>query len=476
MAKWNRRDVLKSGVLSMGGSILLQSLTSATVSERPKILTTMRGRYLTINTIVRKYQVETTPGNYAKDYANETSLHDATTVREFAETIRKNIPGARVTWAFSWLALTDNSSRYSEIREVIREYHRRYGDEVTYCPGGYFAARWSTREAINPELANAFESIENWIGGYRPTSLVTGFLPADCIRFARQQLGVTAIQGQIWSQYNVDAGDSEGSIAYPYYPSREHFLKPAQGDDDFIDCINLDGWTVDFVAGRFRGGLQKNGGRINSRLGLGPIETLHTYGRDIGLQELQATSMAHLSEENLARNPFAWITTNYEISEVVRGRTRKAGLKAFGEWLAWLHKTWPDLQCPTLAEFGARVRANYPNNDGLKYILRQAGSGVGGSFAGQEVTWFMNKSFRLAVLRENGEVFVIDYTDYRRHYAEPQGVGERNWSLWGELNQKQLRPQDQPIPIIEFTRRWPKVIEELHHLYPTAAEVREFFI
>ncbi len=435
----------------------------------------MLGRYLTINTIVRKYQVESTPGNYAKEYADETSLHDAAVVGEFAETIRSNFPDARITWAFSWLALTDSSSRYSEIRNVIKAYHCRYGDEVTYDPGGYAAPRWSSREEINRELSNAFDHIERLIGGYRPTSLVTGMLPVDCIHFARRALGVTAVQGNIWSQYNVDVGDSEGSIAYPYYPSSEHFLKPAQGDDDFIDCINFDGWTVDFVAGRFRGGLQKNGGRINSRLGLGPIETLHTYGREIGLEELQATSMAHLSEENLARNPFAWITTNYEISEVVRGRTRKAGLAAFGEWLGWLHKTWPDLQCPTLAEFGGRVRANYPNNEGLKYILRQRGSSIGGSFAGQEVTWFMNKSFRLAVLREKGEALVIDYTDYRRHYAEPKGVGERNWSLWGEINQKQLRPQDQPLPIAEFTRRWPKVIEELHHVYPDAAEVREFF-
>ena len=483
----NRLSLMAAGALcpiakdALGEAGLPHSLISnltcclSAVPEAPHVVAPVRGRYLTINTVVRKYQVETTRGNYAKEYADETNLHEVVTVREFAETIRKSIPRARITWAFSWLALTDTSTRYGEIREVIKSYHRQYGDEVTYCPGGYFAARWSTRDEINRELANALECIESWMGGYRPTSLITGFLPAECIRFARRQLGISALQGQIWSQYNVDAGDSEGSIAYPYYPSREHFLRPAQGDDDFIDCINLDGWTVDFVAGRFRGGLQKNSGRINSRLGLGPIETLHAYGRDIGLQELKATSKAHLSDENLRRNPFAWITTNYEISEVARGRNRKAGLPAFGEWLAWLKKTWPDLQCPTLAEFGARVRANCPNNEGLKYILRQRGSGIGGSFAGQEVTWFMNQAFRLAMLRENGQASVIDYTDYRRHYSEPKGVGERNWSLWGEINQKQLRPQDQPLSIPEFARQWPKIVEELHQLYADAAEVKEFF-
>lgn len=61
------------------------------------------------------------------------------------------------------------------------------------------------------------------------------------------------MQGNIWSQYAIDGQDGDGSIIYPYYPSKEHFCKPAQNDNDFIDCINLDGWTVDFVAGRMQG-------------------------------------------------------------------------------------------------------------------------------------------------------------------------------------------------------------------------------
>jgi hypothetical protein len=435
----------------------------------------MHGRYVTLSTIVRKYQVETTPGDYSKQYEDETSLHDAAAIREFAETIRRSIPNARITWAFSWLALTDESPRYLEIRAVVKNYHHQFGDDVSYCPGGYSAPRWSRREEINKELANAFGHMDRWMGGYRPGSIVAGNLPVECIRFARRTLGVKVVQGQEWSQYNAGNADSDGSICYPYYPSSEHFLKPAQGDSDFVDCINLDGWTVDFVAGHYPGGKQKNGIHINSRLGLGPIETLHNYGREIGLAELKATSSTHLSEENLNRNPFAWITTNYEISEVVRGRKRRAGLPEFGEWLAWLRATWPDLQCLTLTEFGARVRANYPNNERLKYIFRQQGSGIGGSFKGEEVTWFMNQAFRLAVFREQGATYVIDYTDYRPTYSEPKKVGEQNWSLWGEINQKALRPQDQPLTIAEFVRSHPDVIVELHRRYPGAAEVKEFF-
>ena len=49
-----------------------------------------------------------------------------------------------------------------------------------------------------------------------------------------------------------------------------------------IYCVNLDGWTVDFLAAR-RKGFE---GRFNSRMSVGPIETLGHYGSDIGLKEM----------------------------------------------------------------------------------------------------------------------------------------------------------------------------------------------
>jgi hypothetical protein len=58
---------------------------------------------------------------------------------------------------------------------------------------------------------------------------------------------------------------------------------------------------------------------------------------------------------------------------------------------------------------------------------------------------------------------------------EPKGVGERNWSLWGEINQKQLRPQDQPLSIKDFAHCWPKVIKDLYDIYPNRSEVKELF-
>ncbi len=46
---------------------------------------------------------------------------------------------------------------------------------------------------------------------------------------------------------------------------------------------------------------------------------------------------------------------------------------------------------------------------------------------------------------------VIDFTRYDLPAKEPadpeSGKHSRNWSLMNRLNQKQIRPQDQPIPI-----------------------------
>lgn len=88
---------------------------------------------------------------------------------------------------------------------------------------------------------------------YRPQAIVGGFVASDVIRYIAEVEHIHVVQGNIFSQYAVDNQDGDGSICYPYYPSKEHFCKPAQGDEDFIDCVNLDGWTVDFINATYCG-------------------------------------------------------------------------------------------------------------------------------------------------------------------------------------------------------------------------------
>jgi hypothetical protein len=399
-------------------------------------------RFLTINCIVRKNQIEITRDRTVGH--DETEKHSAAHVQRLADIIRQGMPDAKITWAFSWCALTDQSDRYRQIRAKIKELHELNGDDVTFIPGGYFANRYNTREQVNRDISDAFRIIEAWLG-HKPQVLIAGFLSSANIAYARNNEGVIGVQGNIWSQYAIDNQDGDGSIAYPYYPSTEHFCKPAQNPEDFIDCLNFDGWTVDFFNARLKGG---RGPRKNSRLGVGPIETLGNFGaKNGGMQELLATTTAHFGT-SAPFNPFTWVTTQIEVCLL----EEVPDLPAITDWLRWIRTTWPDVQCPPLVEFARWIRERYPNNQNLRYELHQKGDGVGVAKKGHEIVWYMNKNFRCGIeIDRKGRKTVFDYTRYSQHYQEPQGIGERNWSIFDILNQKEIRKQDKPLRIEKFS-------------------------
>lgn len=423
----------------------------------------MHSRYLSINTVIRKYQIETNRTEHLLE--DETDLHTVQAVLDFSDAVRKGFPGARITWALSWQALTDQSESYIEIRETLKDMHNKFGDDVTFIPGGYFPNVYNTREQINRDITDALKLIENFMDGYRPKSIIAGFMAADNIQHAREE-GIIAVQGNIWSQYSIDGQDGDGSIAYPYYPSKQHFCKPAQNEADFMDVINFDGWTVDFIAGRLNGGYWEGeewvlgNERFNSRMGVGPLETLQSYGIERGLKQMKYTTDVHFSDDNICNNPFGWVTNNYEIGEMNKWKP-KGCLDGFSQWLAWIKMSWPDVQCPTIAELAQEIRAEYKDNSSLSYKFYEKGSGIGASYADEEVVWIMKQSFRLGLLKKDNEIYVYDYTDYTEDYAEPQKTGERNWTLFGEINQKQSRPQDKPMLLNKFNK-WAEIEKTLN--------------
>ena len=209
----------------------------------------MGNRFFTLSTVVRVRQIEVT--RETSHGPDESAIHTPKEARLFRETIEENWPGARITWAFTWKALHDKRPNYQGIRDLVVSYHERFGDEITFLPGGYFANMYNTREQVNRDLHDGFKRVTEFVGdGYRPKSVIAGFLSAENLRYLAEEEGIHVCQGNIWSQYAVDNGDGEGSISYPYYPSLEHFCKPAQGQKDLIDCVNLDGWTIDFLCAR----------------------------------------------------------------------------------------------------------------------------------------------------------------------------------------------------------------------------------
>ncbi len=432
--RWTRRSFLNHAASSVASLALAPLAGNAFASPSP-----LRGRFLTHVSVVRVNQIEVTPTrNIGEDESPDNSVDH---IRSRREAFARGCPGGKMTWAISWLALNDTRQQYKDARRLLASYHDQYGDEITFIPGGYFAPMYNTREQTRQTIQQALKLISTMVGnGYRPECLVAGFLDAENQRNLANDEGIHVCQGQIWSQHGIDNGDGDGGICYPYYPSREHYLKPAQGPADFIDCVCLDGWTCDFLSAR-RQGFE---GGFNSRMGVGPIETVQNLGETAGRKEMLDTTAMHF-DSGFALNGFGFVTGIWEVS---LGHD-----KDLTWWLQAVQERWPDTQVLTEGAFGLEWRKHTPSNDHLNYRFDAKGTGAPGSEKELEVRWFMNQEFRLALLQNwqnQSPAMVIDFTRYDLPAHEPQ-ILQREWSLMNVLNQKGTRPQNKPIRLSQLT-------------------------
>ena len=433
---WTRRKFL-SGAAGSGAFLALAGLGEGARGYGAGT-SGLRGRFVTHVSVVRVNQIEVTPTrSIGEDEAGDNKPDH---IRSRREAFASGCPDGKMTWAISWLALNDPRQEYKDARRLLVSYHEQYGDEITFIPGGYFAPMYDTRENIRVTIHKALQLISEMVGnGYRPQCLVAGFMDAENMHFLATEEGIHVCQAQIWSQHGIDNGDGDGGICYPYYPSREHYLKPAQGAADFIDCVCLDGWTCDFLAAR-REGFQ---GGFNSRMGVGPIETVQDLGEAVGRKEMMDTTAMHFDQGHTL-NGFGWVTGIWEVSV---GHD-----KDLTWWLQAIKATWPDTQVLTEGAFGMEWRKYTGNNAALDYRFDAKGTDAPGSEKELEIRWFMNREFRLALLDNwvtGSPAMVIDFTRYDLQANEPE-VLQREWSLMNVLNQKGTRPQDKPIRLVQL--------------------------
>jgi hypothetical protein len=173
-----------------------------------------------------------------------------------------------------------------------------------------------------------------------------------------------------------------------------------------------------------------------------------------------ATTAMHF-DGGFARNGWAWVTNCWEISLV----PQVGHLEILTAWVRTIRERWPTAECALLGDFGAAWRKQHRTNDGIDYRFRQRGTGIGGSDAELEIRWFMNRDFRLALLRDwqqGGPERVIDFTRYDLPAREPRAL-TRNWSLMNRLNQKGIRPEDRPVALRELAEEDRRII---HGRYP----------
>jgi hypothetical protein len=420
---------MRSAAVAAGGV----ALANAAGASSPVAPVPLNGRFLTHVSVVRVNQIEVTPTrNIGQDESADNTTEN---MRARRDAFARGYPGGRMTWAISWLALYDQRQQYKDVRRLLAEYHDKHNDEVTFIPGGYFAPMYASREDNRKTIHQALLDVSKMVGGgYRPESLVAGFLDAENQQHLASEEGIHVCQGQIWSQHGIDNGDGDGGICYPYYPSKEHYLKPAQGRADFIDCVCLDGWTCDFFNAR-REGFE---GKFNSRQGVGPIETVQDLGEQVGRKEMLDTTAMHFDGGH-ALNGFGFVTGIWELS--------LGNHQHLEWWLQTVRGRWPDTHVMTEGEFGLEWRRHNPDNSRLNYRFDVQGTGAPGSEKDLEIQWYMNQQFRLELLgpaADKSKRMAIDFTRYDLPAHEPRGL-QREWSLMNLLNQKGTRRQDKPM-------------------------------
>lgn len=449
--------------------VLITIGAKAQIASSDTALQLKGNRFVTLCIMIR-----TTPWEVSRDVKlhprDEGDWHTLEGVRALREAFAKNNSDGRLTWGFTLNALEDQRENFKQIRDYVVDCQKKYGDEVSYFPG-YFPAMYLPRERVNREMSEAIQLISNMVGnGYRPQSIMGGFLSADNLKYLAEKENIHVAHAVIWSQHNIDGGGADGSPSYPFYPSTEHFCKPAQAKDDFIDCVNLDGWTVDFICARRSGA---NGHEItgyNSRRGVGPIETYKGWGLDLGHREVMHTQAIHF-DKGMELNGFGWVTNIWE-AQMVHEFGQDFICKAMEKWVTDTKKRWPDTHFTSFGEFGNLWRKEYPSNNDWNYQFVERGSGLGDSYNNLEIKWFMNKEFRLALLRnwheKSSPTYVIDFTRYDLKAKEPADPSPdkpaKDWSLINVMNQKGLRPQDKPKPLGALAERDQQLIKKY---YPT---------
>lgn len=438
MRSLTRRELLKSAAAAAASLTLPYRLPAASRGHLPSLV---GNRFVTHISLVRVNQIEVTRDrNLGED---ESAENTPERVRARREAFGRGCPDGRMTWGFTWRALIDQRQQYKDVRRLVVQFHDRYGDEITFHPGGYFAPMYDSRNNIRRAIDDGLQLVSKMVGsGYRPQCIIAGFMDAENQRLLAADEGIHVCQGEIWSQHAIDNGDGDGGICYPYYPSREHYLKPAQGPADFIDCVCLDGWTCDFLAAR-RNGFE---GGFNSRMGVGPIETVGNLGTERGRKEMLDTTAVHF-DTGFELNSFAWVTAIWEVSV---GHDEDLTY-----WLAGIHDRWPGTKVIPEGEFGLAWREHYKDNRDLDYRFLQRGTGAPGSEINKEIRWYMNPQFRLALLRDldrDHSEEVIDFTRYDFRAREPRSL-QREWSLMNILNQKGSRPQDKPRPFSDLSSK-----------------------
>ena len=435
-AHLTRRQFI-AGAAASAASIALADPTENLAPASP-----LRGRFLTHVSVVRVNQIEVTPTRSIGQ--DEAADNRPERIRSRREAFARGCPDGKMTWAISWLALNDT-------RTAIPGSAPTAGRLITIATAtrspSFPAAtsrRCTTRAStIAQTIHTALGMISNMVGGgYRPQCLVAGYMDAENQRLLATEEGIHVCQGQIWSQHAIDNGDGDGGICYPYYPSREHYLKPAQGAGRFHRLRlprRLDLRFSRRPPQRLRGRIQQPHGRRPHRNRRQPRNHRRPQRNDRHHRD----ALRHAATHSTAS---AWSPAIWEVSI---GHDEDLTW-----WLQAVRERWPDTRVMTEGAFGLEWRKHTPNNDTLNYRFD----------AKRHRRPRLRKGTRNPVVHESRvpprAAARLDHNQrphgHRLHPLRPQSrrsrtTLQREWSLMNVLNQKGTRPQDKPTRVQDLS-------------------------
>ena len=140
---WTRRKLLSRAAYSAASLSFTSPARGALASAATK--SALRGRFVTHVSVVRVNQIEVTPTRSIGE--DEVPDNRPDHIRSRREAFSLRVPGWQNDMGdqLAGAAMTPGK-QYKDARRLLVSYHERYGDEITFIPGGYFAPMYDTRE------------------------------------------------------------------------------------------------------------------------------------------------------------------------------------------------------------------------------------------------------------------------------------------------------------------------------------------
>lgn len=365
-----------------------------------------------------------------------------TNAQELVDAFRAAYPTGRLMWSLNDVVLSSSDAQYVALRSYVASQVTAHGDGAALWVG-YLASN-----AMNPTQARSWAAtylplVATATGYTGPVTAISWHMPAPFIQWLRDTYDVRTVIGQVWSTGNVDNYWGDGSPNFPYYPSKNCTLMPAQDEANRIDVVNVDCISQGFWEAQLDS--------VSGRITVHPVDAVTL----LRIKQITDEYLAFPGDFQYVTNvvELDWLNDTTSVDLRVYSGGQLVAKQRFKDWLAWLPGAHPDLVPVRLDEFGAAYRALYSTNS---WAVVQ--SGANPADPTQTIHWSFTARRRVAVRKDGSTVRALDWTPYSDAYVEPVPP-VNDWTLPQRVSEKTATAQQPTNPSLVIPYR------ELQQLY-----------